>query len=173
MTVRKMKKKSTTSPSSTSKVNVKSSTSGDVTVDNDTEFKSALANVRKDTSDNNWVLTQYGGKGVMTYIGTGTGGIAELATKVEDAQIYHGILRVNELVDNKSKTTKFVFVKVIPDEGVQPMKKAEANVKDGAIKKLFGTTTVDYNVAKKDELTETLVMDKVGSASGTKSNVKK
>jgi len=147
---------------------------GAVTVDNDSDFKAALKNIRNDKSDINWVLTTYvkDKKGTLSYIGSGNGGVSELAPKIEDDGINFALVRVNEIVDQKSKTTKFVLIKSQP-ESTPPMKKAEVNVKDNSIQQLFSPFLTVFAVAKKDEVTEEAVMDKVGSASGTKSNVKK
>jgi len=145
---------------------------GNIVVDNDTEFKAELKNIRNDKSEINWVLTSYVKKDTLHMISSGTGGVAELAGKIEDDGIFFGLVRVNEIVDNKSKTTKFVLIKSQP-ENTPPMKKAEVNVKDNSIQQLFAPFLTVFQVAKKDEVTEVAVMDKVGTASGTKSNVKK
>ncbi len=75
------------------------------------------------------------------------------------------------MIDGKSKTTKFIYIKSIPDS-VKPMKKAEITTRAGAIEKVFGQFHVQFDISKTTDITEQAVMDKVGNASGSKSNVK-
>jgi len=132
-------------------------------------FKAALKAVRDDKSDTNWVLGSYQGKSTISLIGSGSGGVTELSTKLEEDNINFGILRVSETID-KSKTTKFVYIYWVP-ESVKIMKKAEASARKGIIDGVFAPYHVDLTVQTKDELSENILMDVVSSASGSKSRI--
>jgi len=132
-------------------------------------FKAALKAVRDDKQDTNWVLGSYQGKSTISLVGSGSGGVSELSTKLEDDNIDFGIVRVSETID-KSKTTKFVYIYWVP-ESVKIMKKAEASARKGIIDGVFAPYHVDLTVQSKDELSEQHLMDVVTSASGSKSRI--
>jgi len=136
----------------------------------DAAWSAAIKEVRDDKKDTNWLVATYDG-GVVTLVGTGSDGFSGLVAKIDDSSVTMGLLRVKEMLDGKSNTTKFVFIKAVP-ASVKPLKKADVATKAGAIEKFFGQAHVTIDVALKSELTEQLVMDKVGQASGSKSNVR-
>jgi len=140
-----------------------------ITFTDEAAFKAALKAVRDDKSDTNWVLASYQGKDTISLIGSGSGGVSELTTKLEDENIDFGVVRVSETID-KSKTTKFVYVYWVP-ESVKTMKKAEASARKGAIDHVFAPHHVTLTIQTKDELSEQVVMDAVSSASGSKSRI--
>jgi hypothetical protein len=135
-----------------------------------TALPDALKEVRDDKKDTNWVVAHYTDRDTLSFAGSGSDGFAGMMAKIADDVISFGLLRVVEQID-KSKTTKFVYVKSIPDT-VKPMKRAEITTRAGAIEKVFGQAHVAFDISKKSELTEQMVTDKVGAASGSKSNVK-
>jgi len=144
---------------------------GGVTIVDEDNFKAELKKVRDDkNADVNWLLVKWEEKDKLAVLGSGGGGINDLLSKVEDTNVNFGILRVTEVMDQKSRTTKFVFVKWLPD-GIRPMLKAAVNVKDSAVKAFFSPFHIDFTISKKDDISEQLIMDRVGAASGTKSNV--
>jgi len=132
-------------------------------------FKNALKTVRNDKEPTDWILANYPKKDTIGLIGSGSGGLNELLTKVEDDSVNFGLIRVTEQID-KSKTTKFVYLKWQP-ESVKPMKKAEIGTRQGAISALFQPYHVDTVISKKDEISQEQMMDMVSSASGSKSHV--
>jgi len=119
----------------------------------------------------NWATASYTDKDTLSLTGTGSDGVTGLMGKIDDDLVSFGLLRVSEMIDGKSKTTKFVFIKSIPDT-VKPMKKAEITTRAGILEKAFGQAHVSFDISKKTEITEQIVMDKVGNASGSKSNIK-
>lgn len=46
----------------------------------------------------------------VTLVGTGTGGLAEFKSNLDNNQVYFGVLRVRAVDDHGSKRAKFVFV---------------------------------------------------------------
>jgi len=134
-------------------------------------FEDAIKEIRNDKKDVNWVTASYPDRDTLSLTGSGTDGVTGLLGKLDDDLVSFGLLRVAEMIDAKSKTTKFVFIKSIP-ETVKPMKKAEITTRAGNIEKAFGQAHVSFDISKKTEITEQIVMDKLGNASGSKSNVK-
>jgi len=140
-----------------------------LTFTDEAAFKAALKAVRDDKGETNWILGSYQGKNSISLIGSGSGGVTELSSRLEDDNINFGVVRVNEVID-KSKTTKFAYVYWVP-ESVKIMKKAEASARKGAIDAVFAPYHVDLTVQAKDELSDQHLMDAVSSASGSKSRI--
>lgn len=136
----------------------------------DAAWSAALKDVRDDKKDTNWLVATYDG-GVVSLVATGTDGFGGLVAKIDDSSVTMALLRVKEVIDGKSNTTKFVFIKAVPSS-VKPLKKADVATKSGAIEKFFGQAHVTIDIALAAEITEQIVMDKVGQASGNKSNVR-
>jgi len=141
-----------------------------LSIENEADFKKAITDVHNGTAGLNWVHAKYVKKGTIALAGSGKGGIEELAAAIESNNINFGIVRVEEKMD-KSTTTKFALIKSVPDE-IGPMKKADVGTMSGALSQAFGQAHVSIDICSGKELTVQLVMDKVGSASGTKSHVK-
>jgi len=126
--------------------------------------------LRDDKSETNWLVASYPDKDVLTFVGSGTDGFAGMMAKIDDLAISFGLLRVIELIDGKSKTVKFIFVKFVPSTA-KPMKRAEVSTRAGVIEKAFGQAHVSFDISKKAELTEDDALKKLGQASGSASNV--
>jgi hypothetical protein len=133
-------------------------------------FKNALKGVRSDSPDSTWLLTSYSAKDTLTLIRSGAGGVEELVGALEDGNVNFGLLRVTEQID-KSITTKFVYIKWIPDS-VPYMRKADVGTKKGPIDDIFRPFHVDVLASDKSELNSAAIADKVASASGAKNNVR-
>jgi len=103
-------------------------------------------------------------------LGSGSGTVEDMTALFEPDNVNFGLLRVTEVID-KSVTTKFVYIKWQP-ESVPAMKKADVSTKKGKIDDLFRPFHVDFLISNKSEISTQIVMDKVSSASGSKSHVK-
>jgi hypothetical protein len=130
----------------------------------------AMKSVRDDTHANNWLLTSYNKKDTLSLIGTGSGGLDELVSKLEADLPNFGLLRVNDMADNKIKTVKFVLIVWQPDT-LKPMLKGELSTRLVALKNLLHPYHVEIFAAKQSEISEKMIMDLVTSASGSKSHV--
>jgi len=155
----------------TSKPMVSSSGSAGIKFADGTALTDALKELRDDKKETNWVVGNYADKDTLALGGSGSDGFAGMIAKISDDGISFGLLRVTEMIDGKSKTTKFVYVKSTP-QTVKPMKRAEITTRAGAIGQVFGQTHVVFDISQKSEISEEIIMDKVGQASGSKSNVK-
>jgi hypothetical protein len=143
---------------------------GGVKVTDQKAFDDTMKEVRDDKKNTNWIVASYTATDTLTLIGSGTDGFTGMIAQIEDSNINFALLRVTEVIDNKSKVTKFVYIRSVPP-AVKPMKKGEISTRLGAIEKIFGQSHVQFDINLKTELTEKIVMDKVGQASGSKSNV--
>jgi len=132
-------------------------------------FKAAVKTFRDEKSNVDWVLSTYTDKEKLTLTGSGSGGVEELLTKVDDENASFGLVRVIDVID-QSKTVKFGYIKWIPDS-IKPMKKAEINTRSSVIAKFFEPYHVDLHVTKKEEVTQQMIHDMVTNASGSKSRV--
>jgi len=133
-------------------------------------FQAVLKDVRDDKKDTNWLVATYDA-GVVTLVGSGSDGFAGAMAKIDDSAVSFALLRVKEVIDNKSNTTKFIFIKSVPTT-IKPLKRADVATKAGAFEKFFGNAHVSIDIGSKNEITEQSAMDKLGQASGTKSNVR-
>jgi len=144
--------------------------SAPVKASDEAAFAAALKEVRDDKKDTNWLVATYDA-GVVTLSGSGDDGFAGAIAKVDEAAVSFALLRVKEVIDGKSNTTKFVFIKSVPGT-IKPLKRADVATKSGAIEKFFGQSHVQIDITNKADVTEQSVMDRVGQASGSKSNVR-
>jgi len=129
-----------------------------------------MKNVRNDAHANNWLLTSYNKKDTLALIGTGSGGLDELTSKLESDLPNFGLLRVNDMADNKIKTVKFVLIVWQPDT-LKPMLKGELSTRLVALKNLLHPYHVETFAANKTEINDKLIMNLVTSASGSKSHI--
>jgi len=133
-------------------------------------FRDAIRAIRNDNSATNWILASYVSKNTLALVGSGTGGLRELTSALEDGKPNYGLLRVTDQIDN-SVTVKFVYVKWQPTS-LAPTLKAQISTKKGIIDPLFEPYHVDFFVEHKHEMDEGTIIDKVKAAAGTKVNVK-
>jgi len=151
---------------------------GGVTVPSDTaqlqlvdesSIRGALAEVRKDSSENTWLLLNLDGNKLSLKETGGGEGAGEIASRFDEKSINFGLIRVTEQID-ESVTTKFVYIKYTAP-GVAPKTKASATTLKGAIDAIFHPYSVDFFIERPDELTNDIVKEKVGSTSGVRNRV--
>jgi len=106
----------------------------------------------------------------LDYVGSGTGGVEELKSKLRDDKTSYGLVRVTDKIDN-SVTVKFVLI-VWVGEKVPFIKKAQVTTHKGSVTRLFGQYHNDIHANTLDEISESLIMGKVSDASGTAHHVK-
>jgi len=134
----------------------------------------AIAQVRNDRSEIDWVLTGYTDlkqtKDMhIGLIGSGSGGVEELKQHLTDDNIYYGIVRMTDQIDN-SITVKFVFIHFMGD-GLKPMARARVTTHKLTVSEVFRPYHVDTFASKADELSQELLENLVGATSFSKSNV--
>jgi len=130
-------------------------------------IKQAIADVRYDGSDTDWVLITYDGprSNTLQLAGIGSGGLSELKTYLKDNVVMYGLYRTTEKIDD-SVTVKFCHIDW-RGERIHTMQRAKLATHSGAIRELFHPFHVDIYASTDDEITEQLILKKIKAASGT------
>jgi len=131
------------------------------------EIRDAIADVRNDKTNTNWVLVSYQGENTndVGLLGKGDGGINELISHLKDNIVAHGLLRVTEKFDS-SITVKFVYINWV-GEGIHRMLRARLGTHSGAIKEIITPYHVNIDPTNLSEISEEIVTRTVSKASGT------
>jgi hypothetical protein len=130
-------------------------------------IRQAIADVRYDGSDTDWVLITYDGprSNTLKLEGTGSGGLSELKSHLSESVVCYGLLRTTEKID-ESVTVKFAFIDW-RGERIHTMQRAKLATHSGAIRALFNPFHVDISASTDDEITENVINKKIKSAAGT------
>lgn len=131
----------------------------------------AIASVKQDSDETNWMLATYDGDKVkkLKLLASGTGGVSEMISNLDTEKIFYGYFRVTEKYD-KSITVKFGYLKVM-SQNVNPIKRAKVSTHRGFIISIFSPSHVEFDIGDPSEIDEKSIMEKFGKASGTHSNV--
>ncbi|XP_046560819.1 uncharacterized protein LOC124269828 [Haliotis rubra] len=132
-----------------------------------------IAEVRNDELPVRWIVAQYrdcNPKGPIDSYQKGEGGLDELKACLEPENAMYALYRVSDVVDD-IVTVKFVFITWVGTK-VKPMAKAKISTQKGTVQQVFGQTHVALFATDLSDITEKVIMDKVTSASGTRSHVK-
>lgn len=129
----------------------------------------AFANVKSDKSPINWLLITYDNPKTLRIFGSGTGGVAEMCSMLDDAQVFYGYFKVEERVD-KSVTTKFGTLKLMTNN-VAPLLRAKIATHAGFFQTLLQPSQVSFDLLDKSDISEEIVMAKLGAYTGTRTNV--
>jgi len=134
--------------------------------------KDAIADVRNNDTQTDWVLFTYSdkAKNTLDLTGKGTGGLSALKEHLDVAKMSYGMVRVTDKID-QSVTIKFVFI-CWCGEKVNFVQKAKMTTHKGSITSLIGQYHNDINASLLEELDENLIKGKVSDASGTAVHVK-
>ncbi|KAH0601196.1 hypothetical protein MHUMG1_00068 [Metarhizium humberi] len=135
------------------------------------DIAAAYDAVRSDKDEVNWMLISYaaatGNK--LSLSKTGTGGIAELAASLDDAQVQYGYVRVQYANDAESTRVKFVLVVWI-GENTKVMRKARVSVESGDVKRILSHHSIAITASDRSELEEKDVVAKLRKAGGADYN---
>jgi len=136
-------------------------------------IKQALDTVRS-TSTTNWALFGYVDNNqydTVHLMGTGTGGAAELGNQLNDSIAAYGLVRVEDNIDGRVNTQRYVYINWIGDD-VPGMKKAKIGTNKGSVTELVGHYNMEITASTKAEISPEVIQDKVYSTTGTKSTAK-
>jgi hypothetical protein len=130
-------------------------------------MRQAIAEVRYDGNDTDWVLITYDGprSNTLKLEGTGSGGLHELKSHLRPDVVMYGLFRTTEKIDD-SVTVKFVHIDW-RGEKIHTMQRAKLATHSGAVRALFNPFHVDINASSDDEITEEIIMKKIKAAAGT------
>lgn len=137
------------------------------------EVFQAIQEVRSDESSTTWMLAQYEGgdpKSPLVLVTTGIEDINEMKSHLSDDLGMYALYRTTDKVDD-IVTVKFTFIQWIGSQ-VKPMRKAKISTHKGVLEKTFGPYHVSLFGTDQTDISERIVMDKITSASGTRSHVK-
>ncbi|KAF7543412.1 hypothetical protein G7Z17_g10755 [Cylindrodendrum hubeiense] len=138
---------------------------------NAAEVSAAYDAVRDDKDDTNWLLISYaaavGDKLVLTE--TGTGGIAELASRLDDGQVQYGYVRVEYANDKESTRVKFVLAVWI-GENTKVMRKARVSTQSGEVKRVLAHHSIAVTTGDKSELDEQDIVARLRKVGGADYN---
>lgn len=134
------------------------------------EVAAAYEAVRSDKDETNWFLISYaaavGNK--LSVTKTGTGGLSELVSELDDGQVQYGYVRVEYANDKESTRVKFVLIVWI-GENTKVMRKARVSIESGDVKRVFGHHSA-ITTGDKSELGEDDVVTRLRKAGGADYN---
>ncbi|KAI1164553.1 actin depolymerizing protein [Nemania serpens] len=135
------------------------------------EILAAYDAVRSDKDATNWLLISYasstGDKLALT--ATGTGGLAELADKLDAAQAQYAYVRVEYANDTESKRVKFALVIWI-GEGTKVMRKARVSFESGVVKRVLAHHSIQVDARDRGDLEEGEIVGRLRRAGGADYN---
>ena len=135
------------------------------------EIQEAYDAVRSDKSPTNWLLISYAGASgnALTLTSTGEGGLAELASNLDEGQAQYGYARVEYANDSESTRVKFVLVVWI-GENTKVMRKARVSIEAGEVKKVLSHHSIQVDAREKGDLDEADVVKRLRKAGGADYN---
>ncbi|RYP77385.1 hypothetical protein DL771_001180 [Monosporascus sp. 5C6A] len=135
------------------------------------DIKAAYDAVRSDKDATNWLLLSYAGAvgDKLVLSGTGSGGVAELASRLDEAQAQYGYVRVEYANDSESTRVKFVLVVWI-GEGTRVMRKARVSIESGAVKRALAHHSFALDARDRGDLEEKDIVARLRKAGGADYN---
>ncbi|KAI8963103.1 actin depolymerizing protein [Daldinia sp. FL1419] len=127
--------------------------------------------VRSDKDATNWLLLSYasavGDKLVLS--GTGSGGLAEAVSKLDDSSAQYAYVRIEYNNDSESKRVKFVLIVWIGD-GVKVMRRARVSIESGNVKKVLSHHSIQVDARDRGDLDEKEIVARLRRAGGADYN---
>ncbi|KAI1115609.1 hypothetical protein F5Y14DRAFT_440539 [Nemania sp. NC0429] len=135
------------------------------------EILAAYDAVRSDKDATNWLLISYAGNvgDRLTLTGTGEGGLAELAGRLDPAQAQYAYVRVEYANDTESRRVKFALVIWI-GEGTKVMRKARVSFESGAVKKVLAHHSIQVDARDRGDLEVGEIVKRLRRAGGADYN---
>jgi len=135
----------------------------------ESSIRDAIADVRSDRSDTNFVVLTYEGDSKVKLLASGAGGVSELTSHFSDKMVGYALVRVAEKFD-ESEIIRFVFIKWYGPE-IPRMLKARVGTHVGTIKEIISPFHVDIEADRLSEVEESVVRDVVRKNAGIASRV--
>ena len=135
------------------------------------DITAAYSAVRDDKDSTNWLLISYAGAtgNKLELTGTGTGGLSELANKLDDGQVQYGYVRIEYANDAESTRVKFVLVVWI-GENTKVMRKARVSVESGEVKRVLSHHSIAVTAGDKGDLDKKEIVSRLRKAGGADYN---
>ncbi|EFA83737.1 putative actin binding protein [Heterostelium album PN500] len=134
-------------------------------------IKSAIADLRSDKNDTDWVLLSFedSKSKKVKLLATGNGGVASLSEQLADNIVGFALVRKIDVIDN-SETVKYAFIQWIGDK-VGILQKAFVSIATSHVKTLFTPFHVDFQISSLSEISDSIVQTKISETSGSGSRV--
>jgi len=135
------------------------------------EILAAYDKVRDDKNETNWLLISYAAPtgDALTLTATGSGGLSELAFKLDDSQAQYAYVRVEYANDTESKRVKFALIIWI-GEGTKVMRKAKVSIQSGEVRKVLHHHSITIDARDKSDLDEKDIVARLRKAGGADYN---
>ncbi|KAF4980429.1 hypothetical protein FZEAL_3545 [Fusarium zealandicum] len=135
------------------------------------EVAAAYDAVRSDKEEANWLLISYAGAvgNKLTLTKTGSGGLAELVSELDDGQVQYGYVRVEYANDKESTRVKFALVVWIGDN-TKVMRKARVSIESGDVKRALSHHSIAVTTSDRTELDERDVVTRLRKVGGADYN---
>jgi len=146
--------------------------SGGVNFTNERELRAAIADVRSDASDTNWVLASYDAPNSnnVVLLASGSGGSAELLGHLKDDIVGYGLVRQSEKFDDSTRAM-FAFINW-KGENINRMLRAKLGTHSGAVKEVFSPYHVSIDAEKDSEISANIITTTIRETMGTASKVR-
>ncbi|KAI8613124.1 hypothetical protein BC830DRAFT_1170511 [Chytriomyces sp. MP71] len=131
------------------------------------EARTAYEDVRADATATNWLLLEYENdkSDNIVLAGTGSGGLAEIKTKLDDNKAAYGFVRVVVGNDELSQRVKFLFF-VWCGSGVKVMRKAKLSIHTANVKQVIQVFSVEVPASTQEDLSESEVISLIKKSMG-------
>lgn len=135
------------------------------------EIAAAYDAVRSDKDETTWLLVSYasavGNKLSLTK--TGTGGLEELVSELDDGQVQYGYVRVEYANDKESKRVKFALIVWIGEQ-TKVMRKARVSIESGDVKSQLSHHSIAVTTGDRSELDERDIVTRLRKVGGADYN---
>lgn len=138
---------------------------------NSPEILAAYDAVRDDKDPINYLIISYASPSSsnLTLTATGTGGLEELSSKLDDSQAQYVYARIEYANDTESKRVKFVLIIWI-GENTKVMRKARVSIESGEVKRVLGHHSIQVDARDKGDLDEKEIVVRLRKAGGADYN---
>ncbi|PRP81054.1 hypothetical protein PROFUN_11132 [Planoprotostelium fungivorum] len=150
---------------STAAVNVKGAT--DLNFGDADALKSAIADVRSDSTPTDWTLFTYADETSNTIIqkSSGSDGVSGLLSNLSDDMVAYGLVRKIEKIDD-SETVKFAYIRFVGEQ-IPRMLRARLGTHSGAVNAFFHPYHVTIEATEKSEISDDIIYKSIKAAAGT------
>jgi len=98
-----------------------------------------------------------------------TGGLSELASKLDESQAQYAYARIEYANDAESSRVKFVLIVWI-GEGTKVMRKARVSIESGGVKSVLGHHSIQVDARDLGDLDEREIVKRLRKAGGADYN---
>jgi len=135
------------------------------------EILDAYNKVRDDKDETNWLLISYTDpkKDTLALTATGSGGIEDLVSHLDDSQAQYAYARVEYANDSESTRVKFALIIWI-GEGTKVMRKAKVSIQSGEVKRVLHHHSIQVDAHTKNDLDEKDIVVRLRKAGGADYN---